>query len=797
MKRALIILSIKNLLKNGKITGLNILGLSIGISVFLLISIYLLSEINYDNNTKNYLKIYRLANNCRPINKHIAGCAAPFASAIKKDFPEVEDAIRISKYKSYLINVDNKGFFERRVLYADSNFFNFFNNDVVYGSLEKCLLEPFTTVLTKSISKKYFGLGNPTGKIILIDSIAYTVTAVVQDISYSNHVKYDLLLSMSSDKESKSDWWLDDRYYTYLTIRNENNAKSLEKKLTSLITNYIGPQYNKALNIKLKVNEDWATFYLEPLSRIHLHSIVEDSLEPSGDIRIVVAFFFVAIMVVLLTCFNYINLTTAFSYDRSKEIALRKVFGEPNKSIGKHFLLETFINVFSALIIGLFICILLLPVFNTIIERQLSFSILFTKGYVIYIITCLIIIITLFAGLLPSMKITSVEITHAFRNVLSNKVSNIFSGRKLLVLFQYVISFIILTTIIIIIAQINYLNNRDLGFNKKNILIVSNATVLKAKKQYFKEQLLQNPSIKSASYVVQYPGSQTFNNEFFFNGLPDKTYTFYAFWGDIDFVNTFDFNITNGRGFQKDLNSDGYAILVNEKSLKVLPDRNLINKELKFSADNIKFHIVGILKDFNYRSQHSLIEPAMICLCRPEDGKYLCVRISDNNKKQSIDFLRQKWDELNPNIPIMYSFLDKDLMQYYKNEEITKRILLVFLFFATIISIIGILGFISYNTLKRQKEIGIRRVFGVSILNIELLFFKEIIYLILISSLISIPFVYLITTRWLENFAYRINLSFSYFIFPILILFLITVISSFGIIYNAARSNPINVLKTE
>ncbi|MGD0756312.1 MAG: FtsX-like permease family protein [Bacteroidales bacterium] len=638
---------------------------------------------------------------------------------------------------------------------------------------------------------------NPIGKVILIDSIAYTVTAVVQDISYSNHIKYDLLLSMSSDKESKSDWWLDDRYYTYLIIMNENNAKSLGKKLTSLITNYIGPQYNKALNIKLKVNEDWATFYLEPLSRIHLHSIVEDSLEPSGDIRIVVAFFIAAIMIVLLTCFNYINLTTAFSYDRSKEIALRKVFGEPIKSIGKYFLLETFVNVSIALIIGSFICILLLPVFNSIIERQLSFSILFTKGYFIYEIICLIIIITLFAGLLPSLKITSVEITCAFRNALSNKVSHIFSGRKLLVLFQYVINFIILTTIIIIIAQINYLNNRDLGFNKKNILIISNATVLKAKKQYFKEQLLQNPNIKTASYVAQYPGSQTFNNEFFFNGLPDKTYTFYAFWGDIDFVNTFDFNITSGRGFQKDINSDAYAILVNENSLRVLPDKNLINKELKFSADNIKFHIVGIVKDFNFRSQHVLIESAMICLCRPEDGKYLCVKISDNNNKQSIDFIRQKWDELNPNIPIMYSFLDKDLMQYYKNEEITKRILLVFLFFATIISIIGILGFVSYNTLKRQKEIGIRRVFGVSTLNIELLFFKDIIYVILISSLISMPFVYLIITRWIENFAYRINISFSYFIYPILILFLITIISSFGIIHNAARSNPIKVLKTE
>jgi putative ABC transport system permease protein len=336
-----------------------------------------------------------------------------------------------------------------------------------------------------------------------------------------------------------------------------------------------------------------------------------------------------------------------------------------------------------------------------------------------------------------------------------------------------------------------------LGFNKKNILVISNAKILKTKKQYFKEQLLQNPNIKNASYVIQYPGSQTYNNEFFYNGLPNKTYTFYAFWGDIDFVNTFGLNITSGRGFQKDINSDNNAILVNENSLKVLPDKNLIDKEMKFCADDIKIHIVGIVNDFNFRSQHTLIEPAMICLCRPEDGKYLCVRISGDNVNQSVDYIKQKWEELNPGIPIMYSFLDEDLMKFYKIEEITKRILLVFLFFAVIISIIGILGFISYNTLKRQKEIGIRRVFGVNILNIEFLFFKEIIFIILISSLISIPFEYLIITRWLENFAYRIIISFSYFIFPILILFLITVISSFGIIYNAARSNPINVLKTE
>src|SRR5664280_506632 len=209
-----------------------------------------------------------------------------------------------------------------------------------------------------------------------------------------------------------------------------------------------------------------------------------------------------------------------------------------------------------------------------------------------------------------------------------------------------------------------------------------------------------SPNIISASYVIQYPGSQPYNNEFFFNGLPDKTYTFYAFWGDLDFVNTFGFNITGGRGFQKDINSDINAILINENSLKILPDKNLINKELKFASNNIKMHIVGIVKDFNFRSQHTLVEPAMICLCRPEDGKYLCVRISNNNVNQSVDFIKQKWDELNPGIPIMYSFLEEDLMKYYKIEEITKRILLVFLFFATIISITGILGFISYNTLR-------------------------------------------------------------------------------------------------
>ena len=376
MKKPLLLLSIKNLLKNKRVSLLNILGLSIGISVFLLISIYLISELNYDKNTKYYSKIYRLANNCRPLNKHIAGFAAPFASAIKKDFPEVEDAMRISKYKSYTIYVDNRGFFERRILYADSNFFKFFNNDVVSGSLEKCLQEPFTAVLTKSTANKYFGSLSPIGKVILVDSIAYIVTAVVQDVSYSNHIKYDLLLSMSSDKASISDWWLDDVYYTYLIIRNENNTKILEKKLTSLITNYIGPQYYKVLKIELKRNEDWGTYYLEPLSGIHLHSIIQDSLEPSGDIRIIVAFSIVAIMIVLLTCFNYINLTTAFSFDRSKEIALRKVLGEPNKSIVKYFLFETFVNVFIALIVGSFICILLLPVFNNIIERQLSFIIL-------------------------------------------------------------------------------------------------------------------------------------------------------------------------------------------------------------------------------------------------------------------------------------------------------------------------------------------------------------------------------------------------------------------------------------
>jgi putative ABC transport system permease protein len=208
-------------------------------------------------------------------------------------------------------------------------------------------------------------------------------------------------------------------------------------------------------------------------------------------------------------------------------------------------------------------------------------------------------------------------------------------------------------------------------------------------------------------------------------------------------------------------------------------------------------HIVGIVKDFNFRSQHTLVEPAMIFLCRPEDGKYLCVRISGNNVNQSVDFLKQKWDELNPGIPIIYSFLDEDLMKYYKIEEITKRILSVFLFFAIIISIIGILGFTSYNTLKRQKEIGIRRVFGGSVLNIELIFFKEIISVILLSSFISMPLVYLIVNKWIENFAYRINILFSYFIYPILILFLITIISSFGIIFTAARSNPIKVLKTE
>jgi putative ABC transport system permease protein len=805
-------IALRNIIKHKSYVLINILGLSIGIACSIIIVLFVLQELSYDKFNKKFERIYRLYLSGKIGTSEIEGAwtASPTAGAFVREFPEVEDAVRMYDGGEVVIKYEDRSYIEKHFMLADSSFFNIFSIHLLQGDPATALNKPNTVVITKKTAEKYFGNEDPVGKMIKVntDTAYYTITGVIDEVPVNAHFEFDLLASFLTHKRANDDFWLSNSFYTYLLLKEGSSVEELQKKIPEVLAKYIGPQLQQVLGITIEEFIDAGNrygLYLQPLADIHLNPEIEHGLKPSNDKKYIYIFSLIAFLIILLASINYMNLSTAQSANRSREVGLRKVVGSTRKSLVIQFLVESIVLTLISLLLAVIIVEYFLPYFNRIMDLQLSVY-YFKKWFLIPGLIGIAAVIGILAGIYPSLFLAT------FRpvQILSGKLKHgARSGilRSILVILQFFISVLIILCTIIIYRQINYMLNKDLGFNKEQLLVIRRAgAISKEKIQVFKEEIKKFPGVINATNSTAVPGYPNNNNGFLVEGWsPDKTVLMQVNWVDYDYFDTYELKMKEnaGRFFITEYATDTAAAVINESAVRQFGLEKPLEIRFMQPTDKpekfIYLQVIGVVENFHYQSLHDDIYPHVF-LHKPKSwdwGGYITIRISPENMKGTINNIEETWDKFASNDPFQYFFLDEEFNKIYQEEKRTSKLSLGFAILAIFIACLGLYGLTSFAAEKKTREIGVRKVMGASIFKIIMLFIKEIAGLIFISTLLAWPLAYFVMKNWLQNFHYRINLSFIEFLLAFLIALTIAFLTVSYTVYTAAIKNPADSLQYE
>jgi len=748
---------------------LNITGLTIGLTSFLLITIYVLQELSYDRFHKNYENIYRIK-----VKGVMAGAtldqaitAAPMAQTLLTDYPEILHAVRINRSGAWLVKYGENRFNEDGVLFADSSFFSVFDFKLLRGDSKTALVNPRSMILTEKFAKKYFGNEDPMGKRISLeaDTNLYTITGVIQNIQANSHVKFDMLGSLNSLGDSRSDMWLNHNYFTYIVLKEGVKKSSMEAKFPEVVLKYVGPQIKKFIGITIedfqKAGNQFG-YELEPLKDIHLKGAPQYQLEPSGSLTTVYIFAVIALLILVIAIINYINLATAKSAGRAKEVGIRKVSGSDKTGLILQFVGESLIIVTIAMVIASLLVLVLTPAFNHLIGKEISLS-LFSgyKGFIGLLV--LIAVVGISAGAYPAFVLASFNPIEVLKGTLNpGSISKTLRG--ILVVFQFTVSIVIIIGAFVVYRQLSFMTSTDMGIIKENLLVIRRPDALEKKLESFKEQVLQIPGVEKIANATAIPGTNNFNNNaFFLDNDPTKaTYLINQDQVSFGFVEVMGIKLAEGRCFSKEYGTDTMAIMINERAVKALGLTDPLGKYILRPSSPGKFdrlRIIGIMKDFNIASLHDKITPVCFTLMRGNYEGYLCVRLSGKNIQGAIKSVENVWKDYSNRQPFQYSFFTDQFNRNYETEFKTGRIFILFSVLAILIACLGLIGLITFMTTIRTREVGIRKSFGATKRIIVTLLSREVVVLILISSLVAYPIAYFAIKIWLEGFAEKISVS--------------------------------------
>ncbi len=797
--------AIRNLLKNWSYSLINVVGLSIGIAASLFIALYVIHETSYDRFHENAEQIYRIGVNGQFSSETIdqVVTAAPMAQAMIQDYPEVKNAVRLRGAGEWLMVYGDRKFNEDEVLFADSTFFDVFSFRLLKGDPQNALRDPHSLVMTETTAKKYFGNDNALGKLIKVesDTTLYKVTGVVADPPDNSHFHFEILGSLSTLSHSRSTFWISHNYYTYLLLNEDADPASLEKKMENILPKYVGPQIAEVMGVSLDEFEsqgNYFGYFLQALTDIHLKSSKQYEIEPNGNLLYVIFFSIIAVFILIIACINFTNLATARAANRAKEVGIRKVSGATRQHLIFQFLTESIIISFISMLIALLIVKSLMPEYNNLLQLSLSFE-LFEGWYIVPVLLLIVLFVGLLAGLYPSFVLSSFRPVTVLKGKLKSGAK---SGllRNILVISQLVISIVILIGTYVVWNQLNYIQNKDLGFTKENIIAIKRSDGLDQKIEAFKQELMQNPNIVSISNANTIPGENFSNNAFFMPGTND-TKLLHQAWVNYDYDKVFSFTLKEGRFFSRDFPSDSASIIVNEKAAKNLGWDEPLGEKLLYpfgrNGETLELTVVGVVEDFHFKSMQVPIEPVVFTLIPGNWEGYVLVKIMPENQQSTINFIQQTWNSFTSEYPFEYFFFKKHYDELFKNEIITSRIFLVFSIISIVIAGLGLFGLISFMTIQRNKEIGVRKTFGSTSWNIVLILNKEIIKLVVISSIIAIPLSWWAMSRWMEDFAYKAELPVAMFaIIPLIALLIALIIVSYQSTVAALR-NPADILRYE
>lgn len=798
MLKNLFTIAIRNILKDKTYSAINILGLTIGITCSMFLFLYILDELSFDRYHKNADNIYRVVSNIKEPDNAFTWAVAqiPLAEELRDNYPEVENAVRFFSMQRNLYKNNEKQFYEAEFYLADSTAFDMFSYEFIKGDPATALDQPFSIVLTEKIAKKYFGDEDPIGKSLQNQqNEEFKVTGLLKDVPSNSHFKFDALVSRSTRAQNRGSWG-GFGVFTYIQLPPNYDLSKLYVSLDTIIKQRVNPIFEQ-YGISVK-------YELQKITDIHLHSKIQDEAEAGGDISYIYIFGAVAAFMLIIACINYMNLATARSANRAKEVGIRKVMGSQRNQLVVQFITESVVISLIALIVSIALIYLLLPAFNALASKEMPF------GYVLQAPVLLSLLgIVVFAGVVggsyPAFYLSGFNPVNVLKGKLSSKGGSVFF-RKSLVVAQFAISIFMLISTLIVFDQLDFLRTKDLGFNKEQVVRIDlSGRELRRKSGVLVEKIRQSKDVEQVGMADSSPGEgigklliQVEDNE---GKLDEKGVDLYS--ADFDFVKTLGMTIVNGRDFSRDVISDTtYAVLVNEAMVKRMAWTDPIGKRFVFKGagpDNtdIEKRVVGVVKDYNQNSLYDVIEPLMIIL--DDEQNYVFVRTKDGDVKETLAGLEKIWKDVNPNNPFEYKFLDADFDSQYRADEKRSQIFTAFSGLTVTIACLGLLGLAAFTTEQRTKEIGVRKVIGASINSLVFLVSKEFFLLVGIGMVLAFPAAWYFTDSWLQNFAYRIELQgeWSTFIVSALLAFVITMVTVGFHVVRAAMTNPVKSLRDE
>ncbi|MDF9800162.1 putative ABC transport system permease protein [Catalinimonas alkaloidigena] len=798
-------IAFRNLANYKLYTTLNILGLSIGVASCLLILLYVYHELSYDAFHAKADRIYRVGLNGKIADQEIftTNTTPPLAFTAVEELPEVQNAVRVYVYQDQqVIRYGEKVISEDDIFFADSTFFDVFSFKLLEGEAATALTEPNSLVIPEDVARKYFGREPALGKTLLLgnDKTPNTVTGILEEVPDQSHFHFSMLRSMSTLDYSRSEGWFNNSFMTYLLVHEGASAQALEDKLAGLVEKYVGPEIQQFMGVSLdefKKQGNKYGYFLQPLLDIHLHSNLSDEVEPNGDITYVYIFAAIAFFIILLACINFMNLATARSANRAKEVGVRKTLGSMRSNLVRQFLTESVLLSLIATVLALVAAILLLQPFNNLSGKEISTA-LFAEPWFMLSLLALMLLVGIVAGSYPAFYLSSFRPVEVLKGKLKAGMKS--SGiRNVLVVFQFFISITLIICTLLVYQQLEYTSSKNLGFEKENVVVIKGAWRLPdGTQEVLKEELKNKAQVVDVSISNNVPPGVNNTTIFRRKGTEDdimiSTYSI-----DYEHLSTMQIELLEGRNFSRNFPTDTAAILLNEAAVREFGFEDPLNEEvLYFGGQNAEmqpYKVVGVIKDFNYESLRHAIRPLALMLTT--NGSNIALRIAPGDVRATLDMIEKSWDQYAADEPFQYSFLDEDYDALFRAEQRLGVVFSVFTVLAILVACLGLLGLASFMAEQRTKEIGIRKVMGASVSSVILLLSKDFTRLVVVAFVLSIPLAYFIMDWWLEGFAFRISIGPWIFILAGLTALLIAWLTVSWQSARAASANPVRSLRSE
>ena len=799
-------IALRFMLRQKGFSIINIAGLTIGITCSLLIILYIFDELSFDKFHPDAEQIYRLGFKGvlegKKFNSTQTGLL--ISQSLEEDIPEIEGVLRIASWKTFPIRYEDKAFTEPSLLLADSNFFRFFNFKLVDGHPDSVLTGERKVVMTESAARRYFnyqGKGDqtPIGKSInLAQGYSARVVGIAEDPPLNSHFHFSVILSLESFTNTQAGDYMTGTVFTYFKLKPSATLKDAFARIHNILEYKIGAQLEEEQNTTLanfKAQGNDIAFFTQPLLDIHLKSQLGDEFEPNSDVQYLFTFGSIALFITVLACINFMNLSTARSASRAKEVGIRKAVGAPYNRLMTQFLLESYLYILIAVVISLFFIVVLLPVFNLFTGKQLSFLVLANPVFLAFAIGC-VVLSGILAGSYPAFYLSHFSPVEVLKGKLREQFRS-YGIRNGLVVFQFFISSVLIVSTLVVYLQIRYIQQANIGFDKDNIINLLHTRNLGKNGLAFKKDLLSHPEINSASYANRLPPHVDWQSVFTLLDT-EKEYLLGVYEMDYDHQETMRYEMVEGRFFSEQNPADTNTVILNETAAKKLGLTIFRGKRLITNYDRTRREreIIGIMKDFNFQSLKEPIQPLAILL-GPQPNWEIAIRLTRGDTEKKIDLVRSVWKKYADNAPFEYTFLDKNFEAKHRTE---KRIGLLFLLFTSLaifIACLGLFGLAAFIAEQRTKEIGIRKVVGASVREIVLMMNRDFMRLVGIANLVAWPVAWWIMHTWLNEFAFRIPFPWWVLLVAGVVTLVIAFISISFQAIKAAEGNPVRSLRNE